>query len=366
MIALALVSISACSSHESGQVTEAVRPAYVSSVLAGGAGQVAYIGEVRASQRAELAFASSGRVVAVLVEVGERVRAGQVLARIDEQPLQAQLSAAMADVARAEAQLTEIRLRNERLKIAQEAGAASTAELTGIRAELASCEAMLRTAQAQLTQAKWSLENASLKAPLDGVVATRTIEAGQTAGPGMPVITLDGAGRELSLLLPARQRIQPGQTIELQGDAGTASSKVLRVGGRVEAGGLRRVFLTVPENALVGSTWSAMLGQAEQRAALQVPLRAVLPGKQSGEGQVLRLAADRKSASLPLAQALSIGEEGCTTELVPVRLGALRGDWVEVQQGLKAGDRVVVAGAAGIRPGSLVKPVAYTGAGGQP
>lgn len=327
---------------------------------------MAFIGEVRARQRAELTFAVSGRIQAVLVEVGEHVRAGQILARIDDQPLQAQWSAAMADVAKSEAQLKEIRLRSERLKTAQAAGATSTAELTAIRAELAAAQAMQRSAQAQLAQARWSLEHASLRAPIDGIVATRTVEMGQTAGPGIPAISLDGSGRELSLLLPARQPIKPGQSIQLRGESLTVNSKVLRVGERMEAGGLRRVFLTVPENALVGSTWSAVLGQTDPNPPLQIPLRAVLPGGRSGEGQVLRITADRQSASLPLAQALSIDEEVCLTELVSIQLGALRGDWVEVPSGLNAGDRVVVAGAAGIRPGSLVKPVAYAGARDQP
>jgi multidrug efflux pump subunit AcrA (membrane-fusion protein) len=71
-------------------------------------------------------------------------------------------------------------------------------------------------------------------------------------------------------------------------------------------------------------------------------VRAVLPGAAAGSGRVLRVTKD-----------------GRTVEQVAVTLGALQGDSIEVTAGLSAGDRVIVAGAASIRPGSVVKPVAY-------
>ena len=67
----------------------------------------------------------------------------------------------------------------------------------------------------------------------------------------------------------------------------------------------------------------------------------LMPLASAGQGQVLRLAAD-----------------GRTTELADVTLGELHGDWIDVTRGLSAGERIVVAGAAAIRPGTLIKPVA--------
>lgn len=346
-------------------MAEEVRPAYVASVREGGADNT-FIGEVRAGQRAELAFAVSGRVLGVHVETGDKVRAGQVLARLDEQPLRAQWVAAMADVSRAEAQLAEIRLRSDRLKLAQEANAISAAELTGIRAEMTSAEAALRSAHAQAELAKWSLDHALLRAPIDGVVATRGLEPGQTAGPGAPAIILDGAGRELSLLIPERLPIKPGQPVRLRNETTEATSRVLRINERMETGGLRRIFLSAPAHASVGATWRVMLSNENQSPSLQIPLRAVLPTSQSETGMVLRLGADRRTAELPLGEVLRIGMDGHTTELVKVQLGALSGDWIEIRSGLTARDRVVVAGAAGIQPGSLVKPVPYTNTEVQP
>ena len=117
---------------------------------------------------------------------------------------------------------------------------------------------------------------------------------------------------------------------------------MLRVAGRLEAGGLRRVALAVPDNAAVGSTWSVSLAGEGGASRLRVPLRAVLIAEATGSGHVLRLARDGRSV-----------------EQVAVTLGALQGEAIEVTSGLAAGDRVIVAGAAAIRPGSLVRPVAY-------
>lgn len=349
VLALALwpvLGLVACTKDSPSASTESARPAYVVEVRNSGGDATGYIGEVRAQRRAELAFPVAGRVATVAVEVGDTVRAGQVLARLDLQPLKAQVAAAQGEVARAEAHAAEARQRAERVRRAHAAGATSGGEASSVQAELAAAEAALRAAGAQRDAATWSLEHATLRAPVPGVVATRLLEAGQAAGPGAPVLSIDGDGRELSLLLPAALPLKAGQSVMLRNAGSETPTRVLRVAGRLEAGGVRRVFLAVPESATVGSTWTVSLPGISNAQALRVPLRAVLPDDTAGSGRVLRLAKD-----------------GRTVEQVAVKLGALTGDAIEVTAGLTAGDRVVVAGAAGIRPGSLVKPVAYRSEG---
>lgn len=118
-----------------------------------------------------------------------------------------------------------------------------------------------------------------------------------------------------------------------------------------------RVTLAAPANAMVGSTWAihipTAVGNTASTAAptmVLVPLRAVVPGAQAGQGHVLRLAQDGK-----------------TTERVDVTLGApARRRWVHVAQGLTSTDRVVLAGAAHLQPGTAILPVAPTGASHEP
>lgn len=343
----ALAALAGCSGSEpkaSAETTSTPRIAYVAEVRNGPPNALAFVGEVRAAQRAELAFAVGGRVATVHVNPGDVVRSGQALAELDAQPLRAQLAMATGEVAKAQAQLNEIRQRLARVQVAAAAGAVGGSELGQVQAEAGTAEAALLAAQGQREAASWSLQHAVLRAPVDGVVGVRAIEPGQAAGPGAPVITLDGHGRELSVVVPEGLHLKAGQAISLLSGGQVLSSRVLRVGGRLEAGGLQRVHIAVPATAPVGSTWTVTIDQpaSDAPATVQVPLRAVMPDAQTGRGHVLRLAGD-----------------GRTTEKVAVTLGAVQGEWVGITQGLSAGQRVVIAGAVAIAPGTVVKPVTY-------
>lgn len=337
-----LMALSACSSHEPAAVADPVRPAYVATARSSADAGLSFVGEVRATRRAELSFVVAGLVSNVLVEVGDVVRQGQVLASLDDKPLRAQLSAATAEVQRTQAQLSESLRRVERMRAAQQADAASATEWGAVQVELAGAQAAANAAQAQREQAAWSLEQSRLRSPMDGVVALRTLERGQATGPGVPVLSIDGGGRELVIYVPGSQSFKPGESVTLHGVDVTLKSRVLRSAARLEGGGVRQVWLAVPDAAQVGSTWSASVrGQSQgSAAAVQVPLRAVMPGPVANTGRALRLAAD-----------------GQTLEAATLTLGAVQGEWIEVQQGLQAGERVIVAGAQALRPGMKVQPV---------
>ncbi len=336
----AVLALAACGEGAPVADAPAVRPALVVEVRPGGDAHLAFVGEVRAVLRAEPAFAVAGRVGEVLVEIGDRVRRGQVLAVLDRRPLTAQLAASDSEVARAQAQLAESRVRLDRLQVAIQADAASAAEAGAARLEVATAESALRAAQANRAAAAWSLEQASLSAPIDGIVGLRNLEVGQAVGPGAPVLAIDGAGRELVVAVPEALSIQAGQAVRLRSDAGEAQSRVLRVASRLDAGGVRRAWIAAPAGALVGSTWSVSLSRRSEPALARVPLRALVPDA-AGDG----------------ARVLKLAQDGTTVESAKVRLGGAHGAWVDVTSGLAAGERIVVAGAAVIAPGSRVKPV---------
>lgn len=334
--------LTGCGSKD--ETPEAARPAFVILARdAAGAGE-SFIGRVRATQRADLAFPVSGKVAEVLVESGDVVRAGQVLARLDALPFSAQATATSGDVVRAEAAFAEVQRRAERLEVARKADAVSPGETTAMAAELAAANATLRNARAQRDLAGWSQQQAVLRAPFAGFVAARNIEAGQAIGPGVPAIAVDGAGRELLVVVPGDIALKSGEEVRLRNGKSELVSRVLRVDGRLDVSGVRTAYLSVPDNATVGSTWSVAIkqGKSDASVVVQIPLRAVIPAATSGRGQVLRLARD-----------------GRTTVLTDVRLGELRGEWIDVTHGLAVGERVVVAGAKAIRPGTIVEPIPF-------
>jgi RND family efflux transporter MFP subunit len=308
-------------------------------------GLQSYVGDVRATQRADLSFGVAGLVSEVAVQVGDVVRQGQILASLDNKPQQEQLAAASADLQRAQAAAAEAHQRVERMRPAQQADAASSTEWGAVQLELASAQAAVKAAQAQREQAVWALDKTRLRSPIDGVVALRNLERGQAAGPGAPVMAVDGSGRELVIHVPGNLSLKPGQKVQLQGLGSTLPSRVLHSAERLDAGGVRQVWLAVPSDAQVGSTWSVTVSSADQgkaSAVLQIPLRAVMPDPSGNTGTALRLAKD-----------------GQTLEKLTLKLGQIQGDWLEVKEAdsLRPGDRVVVAGALAMRAGMKIQPV---------
>ena len=342
VVSLAFV-LFACSRSDTAAVVEPVRPAYVAAARSGSDALQNFVGDVRAAQRAELSFGVAGLVSTVTAQIGDVVHQGQILASLDDRPQQAQLAAASAELQRTTAQLAEARQRVERMRPAQQMDAASSTEWGAVQLELASAQEAVNAAQAQHQQAAWAVEQVRLRSPINGVVSQRSLERGQATGPGAPVLVVDGGGRELAIQVPGSLSFKPGQAVTLNGQGAALQSRVLRSAERLDAGGVRQVWLAVPDAAQVGSTWSVTvhsLNQGGTQTEVQIPLRAVVPGESAQVGSALRLGAD-----------------GQTLEKVSLTLGTVTGDWINVKQGLQAGDRVVVAGALALRPGLKVQPV---------
>lgn len=336
------VLLAACSPAEPPAKAASPRPVLVAHVQQAPLGGLSFAGEVRARERAELAFAVPGVVREVRVDVGATVRRGELLARIDAAPQQAQLASIEADGRRLQALLDEALRREQRLQAARDSGAATEAEWTAVQAEVKAAQEALAAAQAQRTAAAWNQGQTELRAPFDGRVSLRQLEVGQAVGAGTVVVGLEGRGRELWLTVPGSLPLSTGQTLALQGPSGSGESRVLQLSSRLEAGGSRRVLVSAPETWPTGEAVSVQLWpRAPAALTLLVPLRAVqMDATRPSQGQVLRLPAN---STVP--------------ERVAVTLGALQGDQVEVRSGLKAGDQVVLAGAQSLVAGQAVTPV---------
>ncbi|MBL0605318.1 efflux RND transporter periplasmic adaptor subunit [Aeromonas caviae] len=339
LLALPLLGLAACGDAPDKQTVPAARPAFVTKASSQAQDGERYIAEVRAVSRAELAFAVSGQVIRLHADVGDVVRAGQLLAELDTTPLRAQQQTARSEELGARARWQEVRQRYARIRAAQQGQAIGAGEMDAVDAELNAAAAALAAASAQRSQADWALAQASLRAPVDGVIGSRQLAVGQSTGPGASVMTVEGSGRELVLWLPARHAVSVGQALELTHADTAYRGKVLRVAGTLGAGGQRQVFISAPSQAQAGDTWAVKLGSADPAQA-EIPLRAVLPGQDARHAFVLRLAKD-----------------GQTVEKVAVDLGELRDDRVVIRKGLSSHDSVVVAGAAAIVPGTRVTPV---------
>ena len=135
-----------------------------------------------------------GRIVAVLADVSDRVKKGQVLARLDQSILRSQVARLQATLeeTRAQAALSEAEFK--RAKSMDAAGALSVEEIERRRAASVTDEARVKVAAAQLAETQARLTKTEIRTPEDGIVLTRKAEAGQMASPGEVLFRVAGEG----------------------------------------------------------------------------------------------------------------------------------------------------------------------------
>jgi len=175
-----------------------------------------YPGLIAPRRQSALGFEAGGRVARVVVNVGDRVTEGQILASLDTRALEARYQAARAEAAaaQADAQLAQVTLERQRRLVEQGHASAQRLDETAANARAASARAA--AAEANTEALGVQLELASLEAPFDGVITERLLDEGAIAQPGAPVLRLveDGA-LELRVSLPAAEarRLESGASM---------------------------------------------------------------------------------------------------------------------------------------------------------
>lgn len=147
-------------------------------------------GSLQAVRQSTLSAQASGRIATLQVKAGDRVRAGQVLATIDDRMTQAGVSQAQAQVAQADAQLTNARAQYERTRELLAQGFVSKSALDTAQAQYKAAQAGASGAEAGKTQSQVAQGHTRLTAPYDGWVLSTQAEAGDLAMPGSPVLTV--------------------------------------------------------------------------------------------------------------------------------------------------------------------------------
>lgn len=155
----------------------------------------ALTGEVRARIQTDLSFRVSGKIIERLADVGQSVKAGQLLARIDQEEQKADLDVAAANLQSAEAQQTQAQLSFDRQQSLFRTQVTTRAALDQAQEALLTAQASTKSAQALFETSQDSLSYTELKADADGVITARNAEVGQVAQAAQVVFTLahDGA-----------------------------------------------------------------------------------------------------------------------------------------------------------------------------
>jgi len=284
----------------------------------------------------------AGRIVAVYVEAGDRVKRGQLLAKIDESVWQPQVNRLAASLEQAKAQAALSAAEYRRAAAVESAGALSAEEIEKRRAQSITDAASVKVAAAMLAEAEARLNRTRVVAPTDGVVLTRKAEVGQTASPGGDALF----------------RLASGGEIEMRGQVAEQDMAVLTVGQPAE---VRLVGSSQPFTGkvrLLGAVIDPQTRLGDIRIALK-PDPALRPGA-FARGSVLVSKAERPV--LPQTAVLSDSKgpyvyiigEGNRVERRDVQVaGALASGFI-ISKGIRGDERIVTTAAGFLRQGEKV------------
>ncbi|MGF1536947.1 MAG: efflux RND transporter periplasmic adaptor subunit [Elainellaceae cyanobacterium] len=316
------------------------------------------------------------QVQQVLVDEGDRVSAGQVLAVLDQSVLRAEIAEAQADleaaqarvqqqeaaVAQAQARVVEAQAQVARYERLASDGAISDEELETrdtaavtaqedvrlAQANLSSASADVRSQQAQVQQLQAQLEQTEVRAPADGLVAERNARVGNvTANSTQLFSIIRDRLLELQVPVPETQlpQVSPGAPVTITSDADPR----IQIQGQVrEIAPLidpetreATVAIDLPPSDLLrpGMFLRATITTATA-SGVTVPAQAVVP-QSDGQATVYRIQGDRVEAVT-----VALGELMDSADPAQAR--------IEIEQGLAPGDRVVVEGAGYVSDGDAV------------
>ena len=316
-------------------------------------------GRLASIRVAEVRAQVSGIIRERAFEEGSLVKKNDVLFRIDPAIYKAEVDAKAAALAKAEATRVQASKQSERTETLLERQAASTAQHDIAIASLRQAEADVASAKAQLDRAKIDLDYATVQAPIAGRIGRALVTEGALVGQGdatkLAVIQqIDPIFADFNA-----SASDPGELTERAAGKEETEVRLVRADGTLHPDAGRLLFTDVSVDPGTG--------QVSLRAAFPNPNAALLPGTYVRVRVAHGMKADAVVVPAQAIQRSSAGEaqayvvQDGKTALRPLRTGPLTdAGWI-VEEGLKAGETVVVEGFQKIQPGMAVNPVAWTG-----
>lgn len=345
IVLLSVLSVlSACSKQAPPQ--EPVRAVKVMTVGEGVQGSVVeFSGEVRARVESRLGFRVAGKIIRRPVELGQRVRAGEVLAQLDPQDFRLSEAEARAQLRAAATNRDLAAADYQRYKDLRAQNFISGAELERRESTLKAAQAQFDQAQAQVTGRGNQAGYTTLVADAAGVVTALEAEVGQVVAAGTPVVRLaqDGA-RDVLFSVPEDkvQALRVGSAAQVQL---WASPTVLQGTVREVAASADPVTRTFAAKLALNAKDAPPLG-----STVTVTAAAFAPaGNAVIKLPTAALVRDGKATAVWVLDTAAMA-----VQLAPVEIAAADGNEVVLRSGLKPGMQVVVAGVHVLSPGQKV------------
>jgi HlyD family secretion protein len=301
-------------------------------------------GSVAAWQEASIGAEVNGlKLTEVLVNVGDAVRKGQVIARFSSETLRADLAALQASLAEAQAMEAEAIANAQRALSLKDTGALSAQQIAQYSTQEQTAKARVQAARAQITAAQARLANTTLTAPDSGIISARQATVGAVVGAGMELFRMVRQGRlewRAEVTSSEIAKIKPGALATVIAASGAQVQGRVRVVAPTVDPQTRNalVFVDIPQHADIKA---GMYAKGEfnlgNQSALTLPQQALV--LRDGFTYAMRIEPSNKVTQVKL------------------QTGKRSGDAVEVLSGAKAGERFVATGAAFLADGDTVRVV---------
>ena len=344
-------TVSSCGTEEETAAAQ-LRP--VRSVVAGQGytnSLRTFSGVSRSTQESRLSFKVSGNISEIPVTVGDAIKAGTVIARLDSSTYDLQRQQAQASVAQNKAAARNAKAAYDRTRSLYANNNVSLGELESARANSESASAQLRASNKSLQLAELNLEYTRLKVDVDCVVDSISISENENVQVGAEVARVncsDDLEIEISVPEGVIDSFKRGSTATIEFDA---ISGVPFNGVVVELG---------VDSSGVGSTFPVTVLVSDKHPSMRTGLAASVSFAIASTGKVniiLPLSALVRRVDgvyVYVLTADSVASNSGTVSLTRVQLGELQTAGMQIKSGLTVGDRVVVAGVSFLRDGLQV------------
>jgi len=344
---LLILALTAAGCRETVEAPAPVRPVLSVVVQARNGVSADFVGSIEPRHRSDLSFQALGRIVSRSVDVGDRVSKDQVLAELDPMTFEMAVRSAGADLTGAEAQLTNARGADQRMRALLEKDNVSAAQADAARRERETAEAAVARARAGVAKAIDQLGHTKLSSEFDGVVTAVSAQVGQVVSAGQTVVSVarsdvreaviavptatadelrPGSRFDVRLLLDPTQSVSgPVREIDPQADSVTRTRRV-------------RVALDDPPPTFRLGANVIVTSRTEEPPFIELPVSALF----EKDGETLVWVVDDTTRAVATRK---------------VQIAARDDANARIASGVEPGTRVVVAGARSLTPGQTVKVI---------
>ncbi len=321
--------------------------------------QVRAYGTIRAQDVVSVTPQVSNRITRILVDLGDNVTRGQVMAEIYDVPFRDAVEQAQAQIRQARATFERDSTQLARNTELFERDLISRSEFDDVRTSYLNSLAQYESARAALTQSRENLDNTKITSPVDGVVLNRLIAEGDVATTGQPVFEVANlVGFETRVFLPLRdwESVQVGQTVSMalsSRGSEIATGTVSRKSPHLNANtGLGEIVITLTDAA--SSVYQGALVQAQINLQTRENV-VIIPRSAMIERVDTYIEPETGTIELERSFTAFVSQGDTTAAQRQLVLGIEQGDRIEVIEGLQPGDGLIITGHRNLEDGSRIR-----------